>query len=321
MSRFAISVTLSALSLLLIGFALGVLLAPTLPFGPVVSSNSLQQMAPEIITVPVLVTATVDPDASFVVVVTSAAPGSDSQPGGTPLPAAASASGAGLAVTAAGTEEIIVVPYPVDTFTEGLPAGCILHAMRSGDTPYELAGIYGADPLAMLAINGLTEDSARYLRIDDLLVVPLSNCIMTEEQVAGFLSGEWTVADLATPAPAVTITLPPTAMAVEIEISRIVGAGDITAEGVEIRNPGDGVDLQGWTLEDGVGNVFTFPQQRLFAGGQVMVFTRSGNNTPNALYQGLDAPLWAEASGVALLRDEAGELQATLDLSDTAGGS
>ncbi len=315
MSRFAISVTLSALSLLLIGFSLGVLLAPTLPFGPVVSSNSLQQLAPEIITVPVLITATVDPDASFVVVVTSAAPGSNNQTGGTALPA-----GAGPVVTADGTEEIIVVPYPVDTFTEGLPAGCILHEVRPGDTPYELAGIYGADPLAMLAINGLTEDSARFLRVGDQLVVPLSNCIMTGEQVAGFLSGEWTVSDLATPAPLVTITLPPTAMAVEIEISRIVGAGDITAEGVEIRNPGDGVDLQGWTLADGAGNIFTFPQQRLFAGGQVMVFTRSGNNTPNALYQGLDAPLWAEASGVAMLRDAAGELQATLNLSDTADG-
>ena len=85
------------------------------------------------------------------------------------------------------------MPYPVEAFTEGLPAGCILHELRSGDTPYALAGIYGADPIAMLEINSLTEDTARFLRIGDQLVVPVNNCPMTPEQVQGFLSGEWTV--------------------------------------------------------------------------------------------------------------------------------
>ena len=321
MSRFAVSVTISVLSLLLVGFALGVLLAPSLPFGPAANGNSLQQLAPQIITVPVLVTATIDPDASFVVVVTSASPQSGGQSGGTALPGLAGTPAAASAINAEGTEELIVVPYPVEAFTEGLPAGCILHELRSGDTPYALAGIYGADPFDLLEINSLTEDTARFLRVGDKLVVPVNNCPMTPEQVQGFLSGEWTVDDLASPAPRVTITLPPTAVAVQLEISRIVGAGDITAEGVEIRNLSDGVDLQGWTLEDGAGNVFTFPQQRLFAGGQVMVFTRSGNNTPNALYQGMDAALWQATSGVAMLRNADGELQATFSLADSSAGS
>ncbi len=317
MSRFAVSVTISVLSLLLVGFALGVLLAPSLPFGPAANGNSMQQLAPEIITVPVLITATIDPDASFVVVVTAPPP----QGGATTLPGLAGTPAAASAINAEGTEEVIVVPYPVEAFTEGLPAGCILHEVRSGDTPYELAGIYGADPVAMLEVNGLTEDTARYLRVGDQLVVPVNDCPMTPEQVQGFLSGEWTVDDLASPAPRLTITLPPTAVAVQLEIARIVGAGDITAEGVEIRNLSDGVDLQGWTLEDGAGNVFTFPQQRLFAGGQVMVFTRSGNNTPNALYQGMDAALWQASSGVAMLRNADGEFQATFSLADNSAGS
>ena len=149
MSRFAVSVTISVLSLLLVGFALGVLLAPSLPFGPAANGNSLQQLAPQIITVPVLVTATIDPDASFVVVVTSASPQSGGQSGGTALPGLAGTPAAASAINAEGTEELIVVPYPVEAFTEGLPAGCILHELRSGDTPYALAGIYGADPIAI----------------------------------------------------------------------------------------------------------------------------------------------------------------------------
>lgn len=316
MSRFAITVTLSALSLLLIGFALGLLLAPSMPFGPAAGSDLSQQMAPEIITVPVLITATIDPEASFVVVVTSSAP-----QGAVATPAAGLADDTTGAAPLEGTEEVIVVPYPVEAFTEGLPPGCVLHELRSGDTPYELALIYGADPAFMLELNGLTEDTARFLRVGDQLVIPLPACQMTPEQVEGYLAGEWTLDDLETPTPQVTITLPPTAEAVQLAISRIVGAGDITAEGVEIRNAGDGVDLQGWTLEDGAGAVFTFPQQRLFSGGQVVVFTRSGNNTPNALYQGLDEALWSADSGIAMLRDADGELQSTFSLAESAGGN
>ncbi len=314
MSRFAISVILSALSLLLIGFALGLLLAPSIPIGPAASSNMSQQLAPEIITVPVLITATIDPDASFVVVVTAAPEGQTT--GATPIPGLINTAGDGVVVTAEGTEEVIIVPYPVEAFTEGLPPGCILHELRSGDTPYQLAGIYGADPAAMLEINGLTEDTARFLRVGDQLVIPLSACQMTQDQVEGFLAGEWTIDDLATPTPQVTITLPPTAEAVQLEITRIVGAGDITAEGVEIRNSGDGVDLQNWTLEDGEGMVFTFPQHRLFGGGTILVVSRSGDNTPNRLHQGLDEALWSEGSGVAVLRDANGDVQATFNLSD-----
>ncbi len=316
MSRFAISVVLSALSLLLIGFALGLLLAPSIPIGPAASGNVSQQLAPEIITVPVLITATIDPDASFVVVVTAAPEGQTT--GGTPAAGLINTAGDGVVVTAEGTEEVIVVPYPVEAFTEGLPPGCVMHELRSGDTPYQLAGIYGADPTLMLEINGLTEDTARFLRVGDRLVIPLPGCQMTQDQVEGYLAGEWTIDDLATPTPQVTITLPPTAEAVQLEITRIVGAGDITAEGVEIRNNGDGVDLQGWTLEDGEGNVYTFPQHRLFGGGTILVVSRSGDNTPNRLHQGLDAALWSEGSGVAVLRDASGEVQATFNLSDGA---
>ena len=314
MSRFAISVILSALSLLLIGFALGLLLAPSLPIGPAANVDGSQQMAPEIITVPVLITSTIDPDASFVVVVTAAPDGQTTD--GTPISGLINTAGDGVVVTAEGTEEVIVVPYPVEAFTEGLPPGCVMHELRSGDTPYQLAGIYGADPILMLAINGLTEDTARFLRVGDQLVIPLPGCQMTQEQVEGYLAGEWTIDDLATPTPQVNITLPPTAEAVQLEITRIVGAGDITAEGVEIRNNGDGVDLQDWTLEDGEGKVYTFPQHRLFGGGTILVVSRSGDNTPNRLHQGLDEALWSEGSGVAVLRDANGEVQATFNLSD-----
>jgi hypothetical protein len=111
-----------------------------------------------------------------------------------------------------------------------------------------------------------------------------------------------------------TITLPPTAVNAQVEIVRVISAGDITAEGVEIRNLGGVVNLTGWTLTDGDGNSFTFPEQRLFTNGLVTVFTRVGQNTPIALFWGRNEAVWGDAGETATLANADGDAQSTLRL-------
>ena len=114
-----------------------------------------------------------------------------------------------------------------------------------------------------------------------------------------------------------TLTLPPTAVNAHVEIVQVVSPGDITQEGIEIRNTGGVVDLTGWTLSDSAGNVFTFPEQRLFTNGLVTLYTRRGTNTPIALFWGRSAPVWNKSGVVVTLTNADGDVQATLRLDNT----
>ncbi len=121
-------------------------------------------------------------------------------------------------------------------------------------------------------------------------------------------------ASAATPVP--TVTLAPTAADAQVIIVQIVGAGDVTSEGVVIRNQGGLVDMEGWTLYDTQGTVFTFPDYRLFANAGVTVFSRVGENTAAALFWDETRPVW-QPGDVATLADADGEVQSTFRVSDS----
>ena len=106
-----------------------------------------------------------------------------------------------------------------------------------------------------------------------------------------------------------TATLPPTAINAQVAITRIIDAGNITAEGAEIRNNGPVIDLSGWTLRDAEGNAYIFPNGlQLYQGGSLTVFTRVGDDTPIALYW--DRQQAAYTSGEAVtLADREGRAQ------------
>ncbi len=69
---------------------------------------------------------------------------------------------------------------------------------------------------------------------------------------------------------------------------RVLTPGDINAEGVDVRNNGAVVDVTGWMLSDGAGHTYTFPQQRLFQGSLLTIYTRADSDTPTAKFWGLD---------------------------------
>jgi hypothetical protein len=306
----------------------GIILGRVLPFG---TGSTQQQVAPQIVTVPVLITATIDPNATPLVTVITATP----QPGVTVVSALPTGI---IPDDADSTEQIIPTLDPalldadsaLQATATALPANCILHTLADGEFPSLVAEQYEADLQAMLAINGLDEDTSRFLQIGDVLIVPLEGCPLTAAQVAAVTGNEVTeeateeataeATEDASPTVVPTITLPPTAVNAQVQIVRVIGAGDITSEGVEIRNTGGVVDLTGWTLEDSEGNVFTFPEQRLFTNGLVTVYTRRGTNTPIALYWGRSAAAWGEEGDSVTLADADGDVQATLRLGEVSGG-
>ena len=95
-------------------------------------------------------------------------------------------------------------------------------------------------------------------------------------------------------------------------IESVIGAGDLATEHVVLINNLDGeVSLAGWHLDNNSGSSYSFPQVSLYVkGAPLNLFTKSGIDSTNEVYWGLQAPMWQ--SGMQLsLRDAQGVLQAT----------
>lgn len=274
----------------------------------------------ELVTVVFVVSQTPDPNVSPQVIIVTATPdrtqvsvpdnlvGSSSggqstlQAGATPLPDAADIQGANGSV---------------------VPEGCIEHTIADGDTIFALAQEYGVDGFTMLEVNGMTEDDATDLQIGDKIIVPVEGCPIEQiiaqlgqatEEVGAEATSEATAEQTESPAnvtPTVTptITLAPTATDSEVEIVEVINAGDVTAEGVRIRNNGLVLDITGWTLSDQDGNQYTFAEQLMFSNSVLTLYTYSGQDTPISRYWGLEVPVW-QPGDVVTLKDANGKVQA-----------
>ena len=209
-----------------------------------------------------------------------------------------------------------------------LPPGCILHTLQDGEFPSSVAELYGASVFDLMEVNGLDDESATFLQVGEVLIVPLEGCPLTREDIvtleptdegasaasADEATEESTADVTGQPTVRPTLTLPPTAADAQVTLVEVVGAGDVTAEGIVIRNTGSTVDMTGWTLTDTQGNTFTFPEQLLFSNASVTVFTRVGQDTPVALYWGESEAIWGEPGDVATLSDADGVAQSILRL-------
>jgi hypothetical protein len=209
-----------------------------------------------------------------------------------------------------------------------LPENCIEYFVVDGDNPSLIAVQFDVDLFTLLAVNGLTEETATSLQIGDRLIVPLEGCPLQGPAVSVNEDTEDTDAVDATPGdedaelsgtpqPTVrpTVTLAPTASNAQMEIVEVIGAGDITTEQVSIRNNGNTVDISGWTLSDGDDNSYTFPDgRRLFSGSGIFINTRQGQNTPVLFFWGRDEAVFGEPGDVIVLADRNGNVQASLRL-------
>lgn len=280
------------------------------------------QVRTELITVQVIVTATPDPDVTPNVIIITAT--LDRTQVAVPDDIVPESDGT------ASSQQLNVTQSPDDESSDsGIPTECLIHIVDEGDTIFALAEDYGVNPFVMLEVNGFTEETA-FLNIGDELIVPIEGCPIEEivpptlelpddesettaeataEVTAEVTSEATEEAENLTPSPTPTVTLAPTATNSEVEIVEVIRAGDVTVEGVRIRNNGRLIDVAGWTISDTEGNEFTFDALLIFSNSEHTVYTRTSDNTPIASYWGLEEPVW-QAGDVVTLTDDDGEVQA-----------
>lgn len=104
---------------------------------------------------------------------------------------------------------------------------------------------------------------------------------------------------------------------ISVTIYTVVGAGNLDAEYVEIRNLSNGpVDPAGWQLVDEDGHVFIFPSSPswvLNSGGAVKILSKKGNNSVIELFWQSDEPIW-QSGETAILIDADGNTIATYSI-------
>jgi LysM repeat protein len=157
----------------------------------------------------------------------------------------------------------------------------IVYQVKDYDTFDSIAQTYGVSVDELIAVNGFTKDQP--LGAGEVLRIPVHSS--ASQQEAG------------------------------VAIDSVLGAGDLSSERVEIRQDGEGeLLLDGWTLEDEHGNVFTFPPLELSKDGfKVLIYTKAGVNSADSLYWGLDKPVWQTGETVSL-RDSQGILRTTFQV-------
>jgi serine/threonine protein kinase/LysM repeat protein len=179
-------------------------------------------------------------------------------------------------------------------------SGCEEYAVVAGDTFFGIAEMFGVSGSELAALNDLSDNPL--LQIGEILLIPSDTC---QESV---------VASLAPTVNLTAIHQTATALASPIKIS-VRNPGVFDAEGVGITNLNSTRDVSGWQLVDEDGHIYEFPDMILFSSGSVTVYTRSGQNTPVALYWNEGEALW-EAGEVATVLDADGGVVATVVVSD-----
>lgn len=100
----------------------------------------------------------------------------------------------------------------------------------------------------------------------------------------------------------------------QLSISALIGAGDIENERVTITHIGDeDVSLLGWILRGNGSLEYRFPALVLHPGGEVAVYTRTGDDGAAQLFWDRQIPAW-ESGEIVNLYDPSGTLQATYSL-------
>ncbi len=201
----------------------------------------------------------------------------------------------------------------------------VIHIVQFGDTLSGLALRYDVPAEEIIAANNI--QNPNFLQVGMELIIPVGGLPPVTATFTPMptptdtpLPVEPPSADMTATAAAeagATATALPTPLPatgeLKIEIGEILGAGQVDQEQVVITNAGDRLaDMQGWTLSDGDGNVYTFPNFRLWKGGSVTVHTRIGQDgsPPANFYWGKLAAIWSPGE-VATLKNALGEVVAT----------
>ena len=191
--------------------------------------------------------------------------------------------------------------------------GCIRYEIAAGNTLSAIAEQFGVFPGDIMLANNMTEDDLTRLQIGDVLIIPVEGCtaLYTPSPAPSPTNTPFSLTRIAP-----TVTLPPTAVNAQVVIASVLDWGNVNSEAVEIRNLGNVINLQGWTLTNSAGEIFTFPEFRMQQGSLVRVYSRQGQNTPAALYWGRETPAWRSGELITLANAR-NQIQATFTVGET----
>ncbi len=171
----------------------------------------------------------------------------------------------------------------IPTATATLPPSPtpVTYTVGPGDSLGAIALELDISMESLMAANGLANPDA--LAVGQVLVIP---------QVEGSTT--------AVPETGDRPASPTVEGAPQVVIRGAYERGDLQTEFVYLENLGGVATMLGWTLDDGEGNVFSFPSFTLYNGGGVNVYTRAGTNSVINLYWGFDQPLWTPGKHITL---------------------
>jgi len=197
----------------------------------------------------------------------------------------------------------------------------LIHIVQAGDTISGLSQRYDVPAEDIIAANQI--ENPNFLQLGAELTIPVGGLLEATPTLTPVPTATETpipfdpppaLTATASAAAIITATAPPLVLPsggeLQVEIDEILAPGDVALERVIIANIGEQMaDMQGWTLSDANGNIYTFANFRLWNGGSAIVHTRIGEdgNPPANFYWGKLEALWAP-SEVATLRDREGEV-------------
>jgi LysM repeat protein len=183
-------------------------------------------------------------------------------------------------------------------------SGIITHTVKTGETLGIIAGIYGVTVEDIMTLNHL--DDPNLVQIGEKLRIQIPPTeTPTPTQTPTITPTPTPPTPTKSPTP-ITPTLAP-----RVVIKGISGAGNLSAERVDLTVQGGGaITLTGWQLKDAHGHTFTFPVYTLHPGGTLSVYSGAGTASVGALYWGLTGPAWSSGETGTLV-DAQGDVQAT----------
>jgi hypothetical protein len=173
------------------------------------------------------------------------------------------------------------------------------YVVQAGDTPSGIARNFDVPVADLLAANNLNDGDL--LSIGQTLLIP---------------GGSGSTPVVVTPSPTPIRPRPVTTQSIAlgdafVTIREIVSNGQLSEEAIVLTNLGNKINLKGWTLADGEGHKFTFPDLTLLPNAEVKLHTGAGTTTATDLYWNQLVALWSGTGTVAYLRDPGGKLIAT----------
>jgi LysM repeat protein len=215
--------------------------------------------------------------------------------------------GISLAITLTLGRQATTPPVPSPTAVSPLaqptqtlaptPASPTTYVIKAGDSLSAIAFQFGLSMQELMAANNITDPDVLFVGQKLTIPVPGSVTIVPTAPPTPAPTG------VSTPIPTNTRPTGP-----DLRIESVQVSPDGKDSHVVITNWGTWARLKDWTLDDGQGNVYKFPDLSLFQGGSVRIHTAAGVNTEVDLYWGINKAIFVSGRTLTL-KDASGAVK------------